>query len=315
MREGASRPSAAVAGAPLAVAAASAAMVPARDPADDPRVHHRDLPVLIDGELDRMVGFVQIVRLLGGMLGTLGGLAVVAGAVLGMVALTTVSALLVGLILYALWEDTRLAKALDLLRRRRVAAAEAALAQIAASARRSPWQRQRARTYLASLAWRRGDVEQALQWIQARLAGPRRGREEPGERWLAQATEVQLLAQAGHVAEARKALARLPAPAPDEHAELVAVETALLVAFVGDDPDAVRDRLDEWEPLVRMRDGVGVSLALLAWAHAGCGARDRALLLSREVMGCADRAHLGRHYPRLWQWVERYGDGLHYGRR
>lgn len=314
MREGVDRAPAAIAGGPRAVAVGS---VPAtvRDPADDPRVHHRDLPVLIDGEIDRMVGFVQIVRLLGGMLGTLGGLAVVAGAVLGMPVLTTVSALLVGLILYALWEDTRLAKALDLLRRRRVGAAETALAEIAASPRRSPWQRQRARTYLASLAWRRGDVEQALQWIQARLAGPRRGREDPGERWLAQATEAQLLAQAGHVAEARQALQALPPPAPDEHAELVAAETALLVAFVADDPDAVRDRLDEWDPIVRVRDGVGVSLALLAWAHAGCGARDRALALSREVAQHADRGHLGRHYPRLLQWIERYGDGLHYGRR
>lgn len=298
----------------LAVPAATADPV-AIDPADDRRVRHRDLPVLIDGEIDRMVGFVQIVRLLGGMLGTLGGLAVVAGAVLGMPALTTVSALLVGLILYALWEDTRLAKALDLLRRRRLPAAEAALADIAASSRRSPWQRQRARTYLASLAWRRGDVEQALTWIQARLSGPRRGREEPGERWLAQATEVQLYAQAGHVAEARQALQALSPPAPDEHAELVAVETALLVAFVADDPDAVRGRLDEWEPIVRARDGVGVSLSLLAWAHAGCGARDRALACCREVAQRADRAHLGRHYPRLLQWIERYGDGLHYGRR
>ena len=96
--------------------ASSGAM--ALDPVDDHRVRHRDLPVLIDGEIDRMVGFVQIVRLLGGMLGTLGGLAVVAGVALGLPALTIVSALLVGLILYALWEDTRLAKALDLLRAR-----------------------------------------------------------------------------------------------------------------------------------------------------------------------------------------------------
>jgi len=303
-------------GAVVAAMSAAPAAVPAvLDPADDHLVRHRDLPVLIDGEIDRMVGFVQIVRLLGGMLGTLGTLAVVAGVALGMPALTTVSALLVGLILYALWEDTRLAKALDLLRRRRLPAAEAALARIASSSRRSPWQRQRARTYLASLSWRRGDVEQALTWIQARLAGPRRGREEPGERWLAQATEVQLLAQAGHVSEARQALQALAPPAPDEHAELVAVETALLVAFVADDPDAVRDHLDEWDALVRTRDGVGVGLALLAWAHAGCGARDRALVWCREVAQRADRGHLGRHYPRLLQWIERYGDGLHYGRR
>jgi hypothetical protein len=107
----------------------------------------------------------------------------------------------------------------------------------------------------------------------------------------------------------------LPPPAPDEQAELVAVETALLVAFVADDPDAVRAELAEWDGLVRARDGVGVSLALLAWAHDGCGARDRALVLWREVAEHADRGHLGRHYPRLLQWIERYGDGLSYGRR
>lgn len=296
--------------------------LPAALPADeddpiatDARLRHRDLPVLVEGELDRMVGMVPVVRLLGGMLGTLGALAAATSVALGLPVLTMASTLLSSLILYALWEDTRLAKALELVRRQRLGPAEAALARIAASPRRSPWQRQRARTYLASLAWRRGDVEQALQWMQARLAVPRRGREDPGERWLARATEVQLLALAGHVPEARQALSKLPPPAPDEHAELVAVQTALLVAFAADDADAVRDQLDGWDPWVRAHDGVGVCLSLLAWANAGRGARDRALALVREVEARADRGHLMRHYPRLWQWIERYGDGFHYGRR
>ncbi len=297
-----------------ALALASASAREPDDHPDDHLVRHRDLPALIDGELDRMVGLVQIVRLLGGMLGTLGLLAAAAGVALGLPALAIVSTSLVVLILYALWEDTRLAKALDYLRRGRLPAAEVALAKIADSGRRSPWQRQRARVYLASLAWRRGDVEHALQWIQARLSGPRRGREDPGERWFVLATEAQLLAQAGHVAEAREALQALPPPAPDEHAELVAVETALLVAFVADDADGVRDRLRGWESLVRARDGVGVSLSLLAWAHAACGARDHALTLIREVEERVDRGHLAQYYPRLWQWIERYGDGFHYGR-
>lgn len=291
--------------------------MPTKEPAAEPlvRIRHRDLPVLQEGELDRMVGFVRIVRLLGGMLGTLGALAALAGATLGLPVLAIGATVLSTLILYALWEDTRLATALELLRRRRVVAAEAALARIAESSRRSPWQRQRARTYLASLAWRRGDVEQALHWIQARLAVPRRGREDPGDRWLAQATEVQLLAQAGHGPEAVAALEQLRPPPPDEHAELVAVQTALLVAFVRDDPDGVRDRIDGWEGMVRERDGVGVSLSLLAWANAGRGSRDRAIALVREVRQRGDHGHLARHYSRLWQWVERYRDGFHYGRR
>lgn len=280
-----------------------------------PRVSHRDLPVLQPGELDRMVGFVRIVRLLGAMLGTLGTLAALAGASLGLPGLAVGATAMSGLILYALWEDTRLAKALELLRRRRSVEAEAALAKIAGSTRRSPWQRQRARTYLASLAWRRGDVEQALQWIQARLAAPRRGREDPGERWLALATEIQLMAQAGHGDDARAALGVLPPPPPDELAELVMAQTALLVAFAGNDPDSVRDRIDEWEAMGRERDGLGVVLALLAWANEGRGVRDHAIELVREVRQRGDHGHVARYYPRLWQWIERYEDGLHYRRR
>lgn len=293
--------------------ASAAALVPA--PALDLRVRHRDLPVMLGGELDRLVGFVQIVRLLGGLLGVLGTLAAVAGVTLGLPVLTVVSVLLSGLILYALWEDTRLASALELLRKRRHDAAEEALAAIAGSTRRSAWQRQRARTYLASLAWRRGDVEQALSWMQARLGEPRRAREEPTERWLALATEVQLLALAGHAAEAREALQRLAPPPPDERAELVEAQTALLVAFAGDDPDAVRERLDQWEGLVLARDGVGLGVALLAWANAGRGQRDRAVRLVREARQRDRGGHLARSYPRLWQWVERYDEGFHPGRR
>lgn len=295
-----------------AIEAGVTALVRAED--GDLRVRHRDLPVMLGGELDRLVGFVQIVRLLGAMLGVLGTLAAVAGVTLGLPVLTVVSVLLSGLILYALWEDTRLASALELLRKRRHDAAEQALASIAASPRRSAWQRQRARTYLASLAWRRGDVEQALSWMQARLGAPRRGREEPTERWLALATEVQLLALAGHAPEAREALAELPPPPPDERAELVAAQTALLVAFVGDQPDTVRDRLDEWAPIIDERDGLGLGVALLAWANAGRGRRDRAIQLVREARQRDRDGHLARSYPRLWQWVERYDEGFHPGR-
>ena len=292
----------------------TALAVPGGRDLDSRRLTHRDLPVLVEGELERMVGFVRVVRLLGGMLALLGGLAATAGVVLHLPALAIAASLLGTLILYALWDDTRLANALELVQRRRVPEAEASLARLAGSSRRSPWQRQRARTYLASLAWRRGDVEQALGWIQARLATPRRGREDPTERWLAHATEVQLLAQAGHVAQAREAMDGLGRTPLDAHAELVAAVTALLVAFVSDDADAVRDRVDQWAQMISERDGVGTGLALLAWANAGRGDRDRALALVREVRQRADAGHLARHYARLWQWVERYEDRFHYGR-
>ncbi|MEM7159170.1 MAG: hypothetical protein AAF799_40410 [Myxococcota bacterium] len=290
--------------------------MPATPGAPAAPLRHRDLPVMMASELERMVGFVPIVRLLSGLVGVLGTLATAAGISMGLPALAGAAALLSGLILYALWEDTRLASALDLLRKRRTPAAEAALAKIASSPRRSAWQRQRARTYLASIAWRRGDVEQSLQWIQARLAVPRHRRQEPTEGWLAMATEVRLLALAGHVSQAKEALGKLPKPPPrDEDLEMIAAETALLVAFVADDADAVRDELDGWEPLVSERDGVGLGLALLAWANAGRGDRDRALRWVRALQSREDNGHLQRFYPRLWQWIERYDAGFHYGRK
>lgn len=291
--------------------------LPAPEASDAPSisVRHRDLPVVQPGEFDRMVGFVRIVRLLGGMLGTLGVLAAVAGITLGLPALAIGATVLTTLILYALWEDTRLATALELLRRRRLAEGEAALVAIARSGRRSLWQRQRARTYLASLAWHRGDPDSALRWLQARLAVPRRGREDPGDRWLAEASEVQLLAVTGQIYEAAVALDMLAPPPPDPYAELLRVQLALLIAFVRDDADMVRDEIDAWEPIICERDGIGVGVALLAWANAGRGALDRAMMLVRVTREHGDREHLERYYPRLWQWIERYRDMFHYARR
>jgi len=306
----------------VAVAAGSAtsiesgtALVPREEAGSPTRWSHRDLPVMMGSEVERMVGYVRPVRALGAVLGLMGALAVVAGMSLGLHLLAVVSALMSTLILYALWEDTRLAYALELSRRKRGVEGRSALTKIADSPRRSPWQRQRARIHLASLAWRRGDVEEALHWIATQRAAARRGREGLTEGWLLQATEVQLLAQCGHAPEARKALAELAPAPPDERAELVEVETALLVAFASDDPDEVRERLDDWEPKVRALDGVGVGLALLAWANAGRGARDRALRLVRLTRHCDEEGYLARYYPRLWQWIEHYEERFHYGRR
>lgn len=273
-----------------------------------------DLPVMLANDLDRLVGMVPLVRMLGALCALLGSLAIMVCVSIGSMVLASVATVMTGLILYALFEDTRLVNALELIRRRKHDAAEVSLARIATSSRRSPWQQQRARTFLAALSWRRGDAEQSLQWIEARLAGRRPDREDPWHRWLARATHVQLLAVVGRAADARAALAKLPEPPPEEQARRVAADTALLVAFVSDDPDAVRDRLDAWEPAIRARSDGALSVALLAWANAGRGDRDRALALTRIARERDTDGLLERRYPRIWQWVERYDSGFHYGR-
>lgn len=279
-----------------------------------------ELPLLAAEDPDRVVGLVPLVRLLGGVSGVLGALAIAASAAMGHVLLTIIAAAMTALILIALWEDTRLANALEQWRRKNFETAEASLALIAGSSRRSPWQRQRARTFLAALAWRRGDVDLALSWVEARLAGPRRGRVDRWQEWLAEATRVKLLALCGRAEDARSALASLGSPPPERYARRVAAEIGLWVAFASDAPQRAREDVDRWaqwieEDLDDNTSDSGAAHALLAWAYAGLGRRDRALAMAAAVRaGQAEGGALARHYPRLWQWLVHYGAGVSPGR-
>ena len=66
---------------------------PAVELAGSRRPYARELPVMVEGELDRMVGMIPLVRMLGGMLGSLGVLAAVASVTLGLPVLTAMGVL------------------------------------------------------------------------------------------------------------------------------------------------------------------------------------------------------------------------------
>jgi hypothetical protein len=260
--------------------------------------------------------FVRIVDYVAGLPLTLLGLTIVAAAVaFGWPTLAVTAAAVTMAMLVALREDVRLHKALELLGRGEVQRAERALEEVANSSRRSRDQRQRARGHLASIAWRRGDLDGALHWTRARIrSGPGARSEARDDRYLAAATEVQLLALAGDASGARQALAGLPAPPPGPYFELVAMTTELLVGFVARELEVGVDRLASWEARARESDGLGTALILVAWAWSERGDATRATALLGRARAHGDPDHVRRHYPVLSRWAETFGARTHYAR-
>lgn len=260
-------------------------------------------------DADRAVGFVRLVRVLVSVpMTTLGVLAVGAGLAVGNVILAVLAAIITVLLVYALSHDTQLTKALEMLRRGDLRAAEAGMLRVALAPRRPGLQKQRARAYLAAIGWMRGDHAMALKWTRARLAAHEEGPSTSYDRFVTAATEVQLLALLGRVAEARERAVELPAPPPTDACAHVAATTALLVAHAASDPEPVRDRVDEWTPLIDEYDDTGLSSGLLGWAYDALGRREKALWQTRRALEHGDAEHLRMHAPRLWRWLSSYED-------
>lgn len=279
-------------------------------------IAHRDLPAIDQRELDGALGFVKIARLLAGLPLTAFGLIVFAsGVVFNVPYLAAGAAVVTVLLLRAIWTDTRLHTALDILRRGDLEGARSRLEAVIRSRRYSPEHRQRARAHLASIAWQRGDLDTALRWTQEQVDGrSHRTREDRGQRWLTDATRVQLLALTGQREAAREALAALPTPPQAEFHRLVHITTRLLVAFGSAVAEEDAAMLDTWAEFARERDGVGTTLALLAWAHADRGQDDAASSLLTVVEAQADLAHIAGHYPMLADWLASRRGTLRYAR-
>jgi hypothetical protein len=243
---------------------------------------------------------------------TLGLLATLVSLAGGNPWLTILAGTTTALILYAVWDDTRMSHAAELVRRGHHGAAYPRLLQLARPAARASPRRLRAQGMLAGLAWRRHDHAEALEWTQARRLAERELRASSHDRFLSGATEVQLLCVLGRGEQAHALLQSLPEP-PSERTREVAVTTWLFVAFALGQVELVQSRLDDWEPRVRRTDEVGTTLALLAWAREATGDRDRAAPLVSLVRAHGDARHLETHYARLWRWVEGFDRVRRYG--
>jgi hypothetical protein len=275
-----------------------------------------ELPVFDPNEAERAVDFVRFVRLLVAWpMTTLGVLAFGAGLALGHAWFALAAAVVTTLIPVSLWDDMRLARALELLGRGNPEGAQEGLRRVATSSRRFGPQRQRACAALAALAWRRCDHEAALHWIQARrrlLGRSTAGSGTTEERWSTAASEVWLLALLGHAHEAQALLDRLE-PAPHDDGRIVEITAHLLVAFARDDAEAVRPHLDAWTSVCETRDELGLASVALAWASSVCGRRDAAMTWAHRI--CDDRLrHVRAHAPRLHRWLESHRNRPGYAR-
>jgi hypothetical protein len=271
----------------------------------------RGLPLLDPGEIERATGFVWIVRSFVTLpLTTLGLLATVAATMVGNVVAALAAGTITVLILLSLYHDTQLSKAIELLRRGQIDAAEATMRKVAEAPHRAIPQRQRARAYLAAIAWLRGDHAAALTWTRDRLVGARAPgcRMPQDEVYMTAASEVQLLALLGQAAEAHEKLHALADLPPGDRYTIVDATCRLLLAFVEDDVDAVRDDLGPWRDLCRRADDHGLATALLAWAHGRAGDDDAAVGLVHEARALADPQTLRRHAPAVYQWLDAYDD-------
>jgi len=228
-----------------------------------------------------------------------------------------VSAIITVLLQVTLYDDVRLAHALDLVRRGDLARARRSLRALAHARGHRPEQRQRACVVLGALAYRQGELERARRWIGAAADLERvRPGSDMGRRFEVLASEVLLFAQAGATEEARQRLAELPpAPPGDELAALWRVHVTLLCAFVSGRVESVERELDEWAPLVRELDAVGPTAALLGWAFAAAGRHDRAAYWYEHALATGDETVLRTRYPALASALDSFVRASHYARR
>jgi tetratricopeptide (TPR) repeat protein len=264
----------------------------------------RGLPLFDVEELERATGFVWIVRSFVTLpLTGLGVLATIASVIVGNLPAAAFSIAITVLIVLSLHRDTQFSKAIELLRRGELAAAEGSLRRIVERTSRAVPQRQRARSYLAGIAWMRGDLEVALQWTRAWLEADTTS-SAADERYLFAASEVQLLALLGEHDEAEARLERLPERPRGDRGAMADATCRLLVAFCRGEVEPVRGELDAWVRLFDRADDHGLPTGLLAWAHDAVGMTERAVALVHR----ARESSLQRQAPALAQWLGAYDD-------
>ncbi len=282
---------------------------------DDAGARLRHLPAFDPAELTRAVGFVKVVRRFIALpLLVLGVLATVAAIVTAHPFTALVAGVVTFALQWSLFDDMRLAHALDLARRGRIEEAEGRLLAIAAPPESGGPRRQRARVVLAALAWKRGQLERALGWIREAAEHERGADCDPDRKLELGASEVLLLALLGRGDEAAARLAELPpARAPEQLCWRIHVE--LLTAFATGAVERVRGELDRWAPTVRHEDAAGPTSALMAWAYDADGRHDEAAVWLERARSVGDPTLMQHRYHALAVHLDRLAATRQWSRR
>lgn len=296
-----------------------AAIAPASPPvltAADQRL--RELPAFDADDVSREVGFVRAVnRFVALPLGVLGVLAVLGAVATGKLLAALAAAVTTVLLQVTLYDDIRLAHALDLVRRGEMTRARRSLQRLALARGRRSEERERACAVLAALAYRRGELDSTVDWTRAAAELERaRVGSDGHHRFFVLVSEVLVLAQSGATEDACARLSELPAaPAGDEIAALWRVHVALLCAFVAGRVEEVEGELDGWAPFVRRVDSVGATAALLGWAFAAAGRHDVAAHWCEHALVHGDESVLRTRYPAVMSALDAFVRAGHYARR
>ena len=278
----------------------------------------RELPAFDPADVSREVGFVRAVkRFVALPLAVLGVLAVLGAVTTGKIFAALGAAVVTVLLQVTLYDDVRLAHALDLVRRGEMTRARRSLRRLALARGRRSEERQRACVVLAALAYRGSELERSVQWTRAAAELERaKVGSDAYQRFFVLASEVLVLAQSGATADACARMSELPpAPPGDELAALWRIHVALLCAFVAGRVETVEGELDGWAPLVRRMDSVGATAALLAWAFAAAGRHDVAAHWCEHALVQGDASVLRTRYPAVMSALDAFVRAGHYARR
>jgi len=282
---------------------------------EDAGARLRQLPAFDPAELTRAVGFVKVVRRFIALpLLVLGLLATVAAVVTAHPFTALVAGVVTFALQWSLFDDMRLAHALDLARRGRIDEAEGRLLAIAAPPEAAGPRRQRARVVLAALAWKQGRLERALAWIREASVHEQGPDADPDRIVELGASEVLLLALLGRGSDAAARLRELPkARSPEQLCWRIHVE--LLTAFATGTVDEVRGELDRWAPTVRSQDAAGPTSALMAWAYDADDRHDEAAAWLERAHAVADPTLMRHRYHALAVQLDRLAGGRQWSRR
>lgn len=168
-----------------------------------------------------------------------------------------------------------------------------------ASVRALAWQN------LAVVAARRGAHTEALSHAvsSAMLLGRARRPFQGPWRWINGFTRALLLAQLGRLDEARALRCELERAPNGEYFQILAMNTDLMIAFVGGTPERLPADLHEWNRTALQTTTAELALALLAWAHFERGDADMGAHLREQALDRIDRRSFARSYPAVEAWL------------
>lgn len=160
--------------------------------------------------------------------------------------------------------------------------------------------------HAGAIAWRRGNLREALSHTERAIAqlAPGRWRRAGPVYWMQTLNRAQLLAALDRLEEAEAQYEQSRRAPPGNWVEMERAFTELFLAFCRDDATRLPEDLHPWARAALQTNVFGGNLVLLAWAYERRGDPDMAAHLLEESTTRLERWHLDRTFPAVWRWVQ-----------